>query len=42
MRAIIDTFKGVTVAESMVTIMSSLKDSDIPALERLADEVLAE
>lgn len=42
MRAIIDTFKGVTVAESMVTIMSSLKESDIPALERLADEVLAE
>ena len=42
MRAIIDTFNGVTVAESMVTIMSSLKDSDIPALERLADEVLAE
>ena len=42
MRAIIDTFKGVTVAESMVTIMSSLKDSDIPALERLAEEVLAE
>lgn len=42
MRAIIDTFKGVKVAESMVTIMSSLKDSDIPALERLADEVLAE
>ena len=42
MRAIIDTFKGVTIAESMVTIMSSLKDSDIPALERLADEVLAE
>lgn len=42
MRAIIDGFKGVTVAETMVTIMSTLKDSDIPALERLADEVLAE
>ena len=42
MRAIIDTFKSVTVAESMVTIWSTLKDSDIPALERLADEVLAE
>ena len=41
MRKIIDTFKDVTVAESMVTIMSTLKPSDIPALERLADEVLA-
>lgn len=42
MRAIIDTFKSVQVAENMVTILSTLKDSDIPALERLADEVLAE
>ena len=41
MRKIIDTFKDVTVAETMVTIMSTLKPSDIPALERLADEVLA-
>ena len=41
MRKIIDTFKDVSVAESMVTIMSTLKPSDIPALERLADEVLA-
>ena len=41
MRKIIDTFKDVSVAENMVTIMSTLKPSDIPALERLADEVLA-
>lgn len=41
MRAIIDGFKGVTVAEKMVTIMSRLKPTDIPALEALADEVLA-
>ena len=41
MRKIIDTFKDVSVAESMVTIMSTLEPSDIPALERLADEVLA-
>ncbi len=41
MRAIIDGFKGVTVAENMVTIMSRMKPADIPALEALADEVLA-
>jgi flavorubredoxin len=41
MRKIIDTFKDVLVTESMVTILSTLKPSDIPALERLADEVLA-
>ena len=41
MRKIIDTFKDVTVVEPMVTIMSTLKPTDIPALERLADEVLA-
>ena len=42
MRAIIDTFKSVTVTDTMVTIISTLKESDIPALERLADEILAE
>ena len=41
MRKIIDTFKDVTVADTMVTIVSTLKPTDVPALERLADEVLA-
>ena len=41
MRKIIDTFKDVNVVEPMVTIMSTLKPTDMPALERLADEVLA-
>lgn len=41
MRAIIDTFKNVTVADTMVTIVSALKPTDLPALERLADEMLA-
>jgi hypothetical protein len=41
MRKIIDTFKDMTVAENMVTIVSTLKPSDMPALERLADEILA-
>ena len=41
MRNIIDRFKDVCVVEDMVTIMSRMKPSDIPALESLADEVLA-
>ncbi|MBO5894756.1 MAG: FprA family A-type flavoprotein [Alistipes sp.] len=40
MRSIIDKFKDVTVAENVVTIMSRMKPSDIPALETLADQVL--
>lgn len=41
MRNIIDRFKDVCVVEDMVTIMSRMKPSDIPALESFADEVLA-
>ena len=42
MRNIIDRFKDVQVVEDMVTIISRMKPSDIPALERLAEEVLAD
>jgi flavorubredoxin len=42
MRNIIDRFKDVAVIEDMVTITSKMKPSDIPALERLAEMVLAE
>ena len=42
MRNIIDRFKGVEVIEDVVTIMSRLKPEDVPALERLADEVIKE
>ena len=42
MRNIIDRFKDVEVIEDMVTIVSRMKPADMPALERLADEVLAE
>ncbi len=41
MHNIIDRFKDVQVIEPMVTITSRLKPQDIPALERLADELLA-
>ena len=42
MRNIIDRFKGVEVIEDVVTIMSRLKPEDVPALERLADEIINE
>ena len=41
MRNIIDRFKDVSVVEDVVTIMSRLKPTDVPALEQLADEMLA-
>ena len=41
MRNIIDRFKDVSVVEDVVTIMSRMKPSDLPALEALADNVLA-
>ncbi len=41
MRNIIDRFKDVAVVEDMVTVMSRLKPTDIPALEQLADAMLA-
>lgn len=42
MRNIIDRFKDVCVIEDMVTITSRMKPVDIPALERLAEAVLAD
>ena len=42
MRNIIDRFKDVQVVEPMVTILSRLKPSDMPALEALADDILAD
>lgn len=41
MRAILDKCKDVTIVEPMVTIVSRMKPADMPALERLAEEVLA-
>ena len=41
MRAIIEQMKNVIIVEPTVTIRSSLKEADIPALEVLADGILA-
>lgn len=39
MKAILETMKNVTIVDPMVTIKSTMKDADIPALEALADTV---
>ena len=39
MKAILETMKNVTIVDPMVTIKSTMKDADIPALAALADTV---
>lgn len=41
MRAIIEQMKNVSIVEPSVTIRSSMKETDIPSLEALADAVLS-
>ena len=41
MKEMLGTMKEVTLVEPVVTIRSRLKDSDLPALEALADALLA-
>ena len=41
MKAVVDGMKNITQVEPVVTITSALKDADIPALEALADAILA-
>ena len=40
MRGVLESLKNVEIAEPVVTIRSTLKDSDIPALEQLAEAML--
>lgn len=40
LKPIIEQLKDITLAEPVVTIKSSLKESDIPSLEKLADELV--
>ena len=40
MRAIIEQMKNVNIVEPTVTLRSSMKEADIPALETLADAIL--
>ena len=41
MRAMLETMKAVEIVEPVVTIRSRMKDSDIPAMEQLAESLLA-
>lgn len=40
MAAVLEPMKNVSVCENKVTIKSSMKDADVEALEKLADEIL--
>ena len=40
MKAMIEPMKEIEILEPTVTIRSRMKQSDIPALERLADAVV--
>ena len=39
MKAILEPMKNVTIVDPMVTIRSTMKDSDLPAMEALADAI---
>ena len=41
MKGMLETMKEIEIVEPMVTIRSTMKQSDIPALEALADAILA-
>ena len=41
MKGMLETMKDIEIVEPMVTIRSAMKQSDIPALEALADAILA-
>ena len=40
MKSILDGMKDLTYCENMVTIKSTLKDTDIASLEALANELI--
>lgn len=42
MKAMLETMKDITICENIVTIKSTLKPEDMPKLEALADEILAD
>ncbi len=41
MKGIVETFKDVEILEPVVTIRSTMKESDIPAIEKLAEAVVS-
>ncbi len=41
MKGLLEQMKDITIAETVVTIRGALKESDIPALEKLSQEMMA-
>ena len=41
MKAVFEGLKNITICDEMVSIKSVMKDADVAAMERLADEILA-
>ena len=41
MRAMLEGMKNIAIVDTMVTIRSRMKESDLPAMEQLAMELLA-
>lgn len=41
MKGYVDRMKNITLCPTVVTIRSTLKDTDLPKLEQLAEEMLA-
>ena len=41
MKSILETMKNIEIVEPVVTIKSVMKDSDLPAMEQLADAMTA-
>ncbi len=41
MKAVLEGLKNITICNEMVSIKSTMKDADVEAMERLADEMLA-
>ncbi len=41
MKAVLEGLKNITICDEMVSIKSTMKDADVEAMERLADEILA-
>ncbi len=41
MKAVLEGLKNITICDEMVSIKSTMKDADVEAMERLADEMLA-
>ena len=42
MKSMLDGMKNLTVCENTVTILSTMKEKDVAAMEQLADELLCD